>query len=186
MNTMDSVLAKHAAILELIAAARTDPSTLQPSLALLASKEPHLVQLVQEHQAEFLALLNSATPAAAPAEPPTAAALPAEPPTAVTLPAEPPATAAPATELPVTLLYKGAQHKLTLNTDCSVLVFRSQVFSLTSVPPEEQQITGLGPGQLRDDADLAALGVAPGTWASLTRKATAPHAVGAVGGSRMS
>ena len=168
------------AILDLIAAARADPSTLQPNMASLAAKEPRMLQLVQQNQAEFLSLLNGAetidaapvdATAAAPIEPPAAAA-PSEPPAAAA-PVEPP-TAASAAELPITLLYKGAQHKLVLDTEDSVDVFRFQVFSLTDVPPEEQQITGLGPGQLRDDADLAALGVAPGTWASLTRRAKAP------------
>ena len=56
-------------ILRLIAAARADPSTLQPSLAALNANEPHLVQLVQQHQAEFVALLNSAAPPAPAPEP---------------------------------------------------------------------------------------------------------------------
>ena len=172
MNASANPFAGQPAILDLIAAARADPSTLQPNMASLAAKEPHLLQVVQQHQAEFLALLNNKVPlSAAPAEPPAAA--PTEPPTAAA-PTEPPAATPAAAELPITLLYKGAQHKLTLDTEDSVDVFRFQVFSLTDVPPEEQQITGLGPGQLRDDADLAALGVAPGTWASLTRKAKAP------------
>ena len=64
-----SVFEDQPTILQLIATARADPSTLQPSLATLAANEPHLVQLVQQHQAEFVALLNSAAPPAPASEP---------------------------------------------------------------------------------------------------------------------
>ena len=41
-------------------------------------------------------------------------------------------------------------------------VFKMQLFSLTGVPPERQKIMGVKGGLLKDDADLAQLGLKPG------------------------
>ena len=70
-------------------------------------------------------------------------------------------------------MHKDAKHQLEIDVTDSVEVLRFQVFSLTDVPPDEQQITGIGPGILRDDAELKNLGIAPGTWAMLIRKPAA-------------
>ena len=41
-------------------------------------------------------------------------------------------------------------------------VFKTQLFSLTGVPPERQKIMGVKGGLLKDDADWAKLGLKPG------------------------
>lgn len=65
--------------------------------------------------------------------------------------------------------YKNDTHKIELEPGEGVEVFRFQVFSVTNVPPEEQVITGMGIGPLRDDADLYSLGLADGTFVMLTQ-----------------
>jgi hypothetical protein len=50
-------------------------------------------------------------------------------------------------------------HIVELDTDESVDVFRMQLFSLTSVPPEKQKIIGFKGGVLRDDADFSKMDV---------------------------
>ena len=40
-----------------------------------------------------------------------------------------------------------------------VAVFKAQLFALTNVPPERQKVMGVKGGQLKDDADLSALGL---------------------------
>ena len=42
-----------------------------------------------------------------------------------------------------------------------VAVFKAQLFALTNVPPERQKVMGVKGGQLKDDADLSALGLKP-------------------------
>eukprot|EP00931_Biecheleriopsis_adriatica_P007638 TRINITY_DN108902_c0_g1_i1.p1 TRINITY_DN108902_c0_g1~~TRINITY_DN108902_c0_g1_i1.p1 ORF type:complete len:783 (+),score=183.39 TRINITY_DN108902_c0_g1_i1:58-2406(+) len=66
--------------------------------------------------------------------------------------------------------YKNDTHKIEVEESLGVEVFRTQVFSATEVPPEEQMIVGMGPGNLRDDADLHSLGLTDGTFVMLTRK----------------
>ncbi|PSC76595.1 ubiquitin carboxyl-terminal hydrolase 6 [Micractinium conductrix] len=46
-------------------------------------------------------------------------------------------------------------------------VFKTQLFSLTGVPPERQKIMGVKGGLLKDDADWAKLGVKPGQKLSM-------------------
>ena len=196
-----SSLSAHPELRIIIEAARADPSTLPAALADLARTAPELLQQVQQRQAEFLALLNTATAeplsdpptaaeapakpetaAEAPAKPGTAAEAPAKPGTAAEAPAAPVAAPAPLEDAPalcITLVHKDAKHQIEIDVTDSVEVLRFQVFSLTEVPPEEQQITGLGPGILRDDAELESLGIAPGTWAMLVRKPAAAAAAAA-------
>ena len=143
---------------QIVADARADESTLQPALVRLAADAPDVLELVRQNQAEFLELLNA--PAASPSIPHPQAAAPT------------PATAS----IPITILHNGKRHELDLDLAESVAVLRLQVFSVTDVLPEDQQITGLGPGVLLDDADLPRLGIASGTWASLSRKPRAPSA----------
>lgn len=73
--------------------------------------------------------------------------------------------------IPITIAFKEETHRVELDPSESVSTLRVQIFSLTGVPPEEQRITGLGPGVLRDDADLGAVSVnlLPGTWVMLDR-----------------
>ena len=42
-----------------------------------------------------------------------------------------------------------------------VAVFKAQLFALTNVPPERQKVMGVKGGQLKDDADMSALGLKP-------------------------
>ena len=74
----------------------------------------------------------------------------------------------------ITLLHNGEHHKLEIELSDGVEILRLQIFSLTSVPPDEQEVTGIGPGILRDDADLATLGVLDGTWVLLNQKRALP------------
>lgn len=46
-------------------------------------------------------------------------------------------------------------------------VLKSQLYSLTGVPPERQKVMGVKGGLLKDDADLAKLGLKPGQKLSL-------------------
>ena len=77
----------------------------------------------------------------------------------------------------ITVLHEGTPRKLTVDLDDTVELLRHQIWSLTGVPIEEQQVTGLGPGVLRADLDplpVSMLNLVEGTWAMLDRKAPAP------------
>jgi len=49
-----------------------------------------------------------------------------------------------------------------IDTDSPVELFKAQLFALTQVPPERQKIMGVKGGAMKDDADLAALGLKDG------------------------
>ena len=76
------------------------------------------------------------------------------------------------------VLHEGTARKLAVDPDEPVALLRHQIWSLTGVEIDEQQLTGLGPGVLRDDVDqlpLSTLRLQEGTWAVLDRKAPAPQ-----------
>ena len=164
-------LSDSAVLVEIAEAARKDPATLQPALVALQAEAPDLLLRVQTNQAAFLALLQH--PPSATADAVMHSAIVPQP----TLEAEHTAPApealasseAPLPGLAVTIVHEGTPHALQIDLEESVEVLRFQVFSLTDVPPDEQRITGLGPGVLSDGADLRSLGVLPGTWAMLSR-----------------
>ena len=54
------------------------------------------------------------------------------------------------------------QFDVELDTSQSVETFKAQLLALTSVPIERQKIMGVKGGQLKDNADWAALGIKPG------------------------
>eukprot|EP00908_Phaeocystis_cordata_P018724 Transcript_30186.p1 GENE.Transcript_30186~~Transcript_30186.p1 ORF type:complete len:521 (-),score=278.19 Transcript_30186:153-1661(-) len=54
------------------------------------------------------------------------------------------------------------QFEVELDTSESVETFKAQLFALTSVPIERQKIMGVKGGTMKDDANLAALGIKPG------------------------
>ena len=54
------------------------------------------------------------------------------------------------------------QFDVEIDTSESVETFKAQLFALTSVPIERQKIMGVKGGQLKDDANVAALGIKPG------------------------
>lgn len=49
-----------------------------------------------------------------------------------------------------------------IDLDQPPLMFKTQLFSLTGVPPERQKIMGVKGGLLKDDADWGKLGLKPG------------------------
>jgi len=53
-------------------------------------------------------------------------------------------------------------HTVDVNTAEPPLVFKSQLFTLTGVPPDRQKITGVKGGMLKDDADWNVLGLKEG------------------------
>ena len=56
----------------------------------------------------------------------------------------------------VTVKWKGKSFPMTLDTSESASTFKSQLFSLTGVPPEKQKIMVKG-GMLKDDQDWSKL-----------------------------
>jgi hypothetical protein len=123
-------------------AARKDPTTLQPALLALHAEAPHLILLAQQNQAAFRALLTGSQPKPAHSSETTAPTPPAVPAPAAPAAAAPASTPGPLT---VTLVYKGSTSKLEIDLADGVEILRLQVFSLTDVPPDEQQIMGCAP-----------------------------------------
>lgn len=62
----------------------------------------------------------------------------------------------------VRLHHRWRTHELEVDTADAVSLLRFQLYSLTAVPPQRQLVFGIGQGALRDDANLAALGLTPG------------------------
>eukprot|EP00964_Phaeocystis_antarctica_P138345 scaffold103035_cov72-Phaeocystis_antarctica.AAC.1 len=186
MDASENPLSDATVLVQIAEAARKDPATLQPALVALQSEAPHLLLRVQANQAAFLALIQGEqrTPPSATADAvPHSATVPQPAPEAQHAAPAPVVTEAPVSSeeappgLAVTIVHKGTPHALQIDLEESVEVLRFQVFSLTDVPPNEQHISGLGPGVLRDGADLRTLGIVPGTWAMLARTpAAAPVA----------
>ena len=53
-------------LMQLIAMARQSPALVQPLLTQLAASDPPMLQLIQQHQADFTSLLNGNAPLAPP------------------------------------------------------------------------------------------------------------------------
>ena len=186
MDACENPLSDATVLVQIAEAARKDPATLQPALVALQAEAPHLLLRVQANQAAFLALIQGEqrTPPSATADAvPHSTTVPQPAPEAKHAAPAPVVTEAPVSSeeappgLAVTIVHKGTPHALQIDLEESVEVLRFQVFSLTDVPPNEQHISGLGPGVLRDGADLRTLGIVPGTWAMLARTpAAAPVA----------
>ena len=66
-------------LVSLIAMARQNPALVQPLLEELSRSNPPLLRLIQESQADFMALLNGTEPLPTPAAPQAAAPPPAAP-----------------------------------------------------------------------------------------------------------
>ena len=150
-------LSDSAVLVEIAEAARKDPATLQPALVALQAEAPDLLLRVQTNQAAFLALLQHTPPSATADAVMHSAIVPQSTPEAEHTAPAPQALAsseAPLPGLAVTIVHEGTPHALQIDLEESVEVLRFQVFSLTDVPPDEQRITGLGPGVLSDGADL--------------------------------
>ncbi|KAF3911231.1 hypothetical protein ABW20_dc0108680 [Dactylellina cionopaga] len=63
--------------------------------------------------------------------------------------------------IPVIVKHSGKKYDLELDTSLPGEVFKMQIYSLTGVEPERQKVLIKG-GQLKDDTDLATLGLKPG------------------------
>ena len=149
-------------LVEIAEAARKDPATLQPALVALQAEAPDLLLRVESNQAAFLALLQHTRPSATADAVPHSAIVPQPTPEAEHTAPAPEALASSEEPLPglaVKIVHEGTPHALQIDLEESVEVLRFQVFSLTDVPPDEQRITGLGPGVLSDGADLRRLGI---------------------------
>jgi len=64
--------------------------------------------------------------------------------------------------LNVNLKWGKQKYTLELNTSEPPIVFKSQIYALTGVPPERQKVMGVKGGVLKDDGDWSALGVKEG------------------------
>ena len=68
----------------------------------------------------------------------------------------------------ITLVDGDDRHTIDFDPEDGGELLQLQIFSLTDVPVDEQSVTGLGTGELSATTNLS--GVAPGTWALLSRK----------------
>ena len=77
-------------------------------------------------------------------------------------------------QLRITLVHENRQYEMRIYPDQSAELLQHQIWSITSLPPTEQMVTGLVDGPLTEASSLA--GVQDGTWAILQRTAPAASA----------
>lgn len=65
--------------------------------------------------------------------------------------------------------HENTSYEVELEVDDGVEFLRFQLMSLTDLPPDQQAITGLGPGVLQDNTNLRSLNIQPHTRVVVTK-----------------